>query len=197
MSASPPHATPSQFDAAQYHPEFGYLAPTIRFRRKAALTLKGLVWGALVGAIATFVVVMDREERALTMLSTPTQVAAVENWAPVLFVPESIAMPAAVLGNPRARSVAPPAVAVAASRPVAPAPVDAAAPARAEVKAVAKPKKKVVHEPPPTKTARAPEPEPRPELRVEPRAAFASPFRPFAEPQDGQFPRPIFGLFGR
>ena len=40
MPASPPDATRSQLDASQFHSEFGYLAPTIRFRRKAGLTLK-------------------------------------------------------------------------------------------------------------------------------------------------------------
>ena len=63
--------SPSQFDATQFHPEFGYFAPTIRFRRKLALTLKGGALGVLVGAVAMFVVTMDREEKALTMLSTP------------------------------------------------------------------------------------------------------------------------------
>ena len=40
MSASPSDVS-SQFDATQCHPEFGYPAPTKRFRRQFSLTLKG------------------------------------------------------------------------------------------------------------------------------------------------------------
>ena len=63
MPASPPTAVPSQYDATQFHSEFGYLAPTIRFRRKVALTLKGGALGALFGAAVVFVVVMTARKR--------------------------------------------------------------------------------------------------------------------------------------
>ena len=69
-------ASPS--DATQFHPEFGYLVPTMRARRKAALTIKAAALGVLVGAAAMFVLVMDREERALTMVSTPVLATPVD-----------------------------------------------------------------------------------------------------------------------
>src|SRR5215218_2013210 len=69
MPASPPN-TASPFEPNQFHSEFGYFAPTMRFRRKAALTVKAAALGAIVGAVAVFVVVMDREEKAFTMVST-------------------------------------------------------------------------------------------------------------------------------
>jgi hypothetical protein len=129
MSASPPDV-PSQFNAAELHPEFGYLAPTMRFRRKVGLTLKGVALGALAGAVAMFFATMEREEeKALTMLATPvlvapapskpaqaatpTRMAAVDIFAPVLFVPESIALPAAAPTRPPVRGTASTAVNVA------------------------------------------------------------------------------------
>jgi hypothetical protein len=208
MPASPSDATPSQFDATRFHPEFGYLVPTMRVRRKAALTIKAAALGVLVGAAAMFVLVMDREERALTMVSTPVlatpvlatparstpaQAAAVNNAAPVPFVPESIALPDASPAKPRILSVAPPTVAPTASDMMVTAaaptePAIAAAPAPAEVKAVAKPKKKVVREPEPDRTMRRAPPE------LNPRAAFAGPFRRFAEPPELRYERrPIYG----
>ena len=65
MPASPSNAGPSQFDAAQFHPEFGYLAPTVRFRRKFALIIEGAACGILLGAVAMFFATMEREEKAL------------------------------------------------------------------------------------------------------------------------------------
>jgi hypothetical protein len=194
-------ASPS--DATQFHPEFGYLVPTMRARRKAALTIKAAALGVLVGAAAMFVLVMDREERALTMVSTPVlatpvlttparstpmQAAVVNNAPPVLFVPESIALPDASPAKPRVLSVAPPTVAPAASAMMVPAaapaePAIAAAPAPVEVKAVAKPKKKVVREPEPDRTMR------RTPLELNPLAAFAGPFRRFGEPPELRYGR--------
>lgn len=212
MPASPSDAVSSQFDATQFHPEFGYLAPTMHVRRKVALTLKAAACGVLIGAAAMFVAVMDREgeeETALTMLATPVLViptsptptpAPINNLAPVLFVPESIALPAATPKNPGFRSVTSPAVAAAAAGPpplasanatplAAPAVTTASAPASApEVKATAKPKKKVVREPQPDRTVRPAPAEP------EPRAAFAGSSRRFAEPPVPGHGRPIFGF---
>ena len=121
MSASPPDVPP-QFDAAELHPEFGYFAPTMRFRRKISLTLKGAVLGLLVGAVTMFFMTTEREEQALTMLAAPvlvapapskpaqaampTRTAAVDIFAPVLFVPESIALPAAAPTRPPVRGTA-------------------------------------------------------------------------------------------
>ena len=176
MPASPPNAAPLQFDATQFHSEFGYLAPTMRFRRKAALALKGGALGAVVGAVAVFVAVTDREEKAFTMLSTPVQtipaspapvmamskpgsparqpstpvtsapgaltpaqVAAI-NSTRVRFVPEALALPAAVPADPHVRGPAPPIVAVGPLDLLLRGSVIAAAPA-------AKPKKKTVREP--------------------------------------------------
>ncbi len=133
MPASPPTAVPSQYDATQFHSEFGYLAPTIRFRRKVALTLKGGALGALFGAAAVFVVVMDREEKAFTMLSTPVATAP----APIAPAPLTVALapPASsVPASPVPASSAPVAYKPAASAPVSRPPVSrppvvAAAPA--------------------------------------------------------------------
>ena len=77
MPASSSNAGPSQFNAPQFggpevHPEFGYLAPTVRLRRKFALVLEGVACGVLVGAIAMFFATMEREEeKASAMLATP------------------------------------------------------------------------------------------------------------------------------
>jgi hypothetical protein len=132
MSASASDV-PSQFGAAELHPElhpeFGYFAPTMRFRRKVALTLKGAALGLLVGAVTVFFMTIEREEQALTMLATPvllapappkpaqvampTRMAAVDTFAPVLFVPGSIALPAVAPTRPPVRSNASTAVNVA------------------------------------------------------------------------------------
>ena len=128
MSASPSDV-PSQFGAAELHPEFGYFAPTMRFRRKVALTLKGAALGVLVGAVTMFFMTIEREEQALTMLATPvliapapskpaqvampTRMAAADIFVPVLFVPESIALPAAAPTRPPVRGTASTAVNVA------------------------------------------------------------------------------------
>lgn len=71
MSASPSDI-PSQLEAP--HPEFGYLAPTKRFRRKITLTLKATVLGGLAGAAAMYFVTSDREEKPVAMLATPVTV---------------------------------------------------------------------------------------------------------------------------
>lgn len=272
MPASPSNAGPSQLDAAQFHPEFGYLAPTVRFRRKFALIIEGAACGILVGAVAMFFATMEHEEeKAVAMLatpmlatpvssaaapsspiasapvamastpaasrpapaapaastptvskpgsstpasvtSTPSQTAAVRGFAPVRFVPESIALPAVAPKLPPVLNDTPPDVTVGASvsasasvpaeaesatEPTAapwvvatpaPAPVFAPAPAP-EIKAVvAKPKKRIVREPKSERTARQFPPEP------EPRTAFASPFRRSSEPPAPGFFRPPFGF---
>ncbi len=86
MPASPSNAGPSQFDAPQFggpqvHPEFGYFAPTVRFRRKFALVLEGLAGGVLVGAVAMFFATMEREEKAVAMLATPMLVTPMSSAA--------------------------------------------------------------------------------------------------------------------
>ena len=81
MSASP------SYDTGQFHPEFGYFAPTMRFRSKVWLALKAVTLGVLAGAVAMFFLTMEREEKALTMLATPVTVA------PVPQKPAQIAMP--------------------------------------------------------------------------------------------------------
>jgi hypothetical protein len=273
MPASPSKAGPSQFDAPQFdarqvHPEFGYFAPTVRFRRKFALVLEGIACGILVGAVAMFFATMEREEQALAMLATPMlvtpissaatssaatpsspiasapaaiastpaasgpapaapaastptvskpgsstpasatltppQTAAVPGFAPVRFVPESIALPAAAPRHPPVLGDTPPAVTVGASASVSasawvpaqaasaeptPVPPVAATPAPApEIKAVvAKPRKRIVREPRSERTARHIPPEP------EPRTAFAGRFRRSSEPPPG-FWRPHFGF---
>jgi hypothetical protein len=111
MPAPPAGANPSRLDMSQFHPEFGYFAPTIRFRRQAILTLKGALWGTLLGAVAMFFMGVEREEKGLRMLavpigSAPADMATVGQRAPVPFVKESIALPA-VAPAPALSSVAP------------------------------------------------------------------------------------------
>ena len=269
LNAGASQFNPPQFGGPQVHPEFGYLAPTVRFRRKFTLLLEGVACGVLVGAVAMFFATMEREEeKAVAMLatpmlttpvssaatpsspiasapaatastpaasrpgpaapaaspptvakpgsstpasvtSTPSQTAAVRGFAPVRFVPESIALPAAAPRLPPVLNNTPPAVTVGASASASasvsvlapadateltPAPSVAAAPVSApafapapasEIKAVvAKPKKRIVREP----TARRLPPEP------EPRTAFAGPFRRSSEPPAPGFWRPLFGF---
>lgn len=108
MSATPSEM-PSQVDAGQFHPEFGYLAPTMRYRRKVALTLKGAVLGALGGAVAMFVVSMDREEeKALAMLATPVALPPVSSMPAVPTPVSSAATPAALKPTPIAATPASP-----------------------------------------------------------------------------------------
>jgi len=105
MPASPSNAGPSQFDAPQFHPEFGYLAPTVRFRRKFALIIEGAACGILLGAVAMFFATMEREEKALAMLATPMLVTPV----PFTATPSSpsASVPAAIASIPTASSHAP------------------------------------------------------------------------------------------
>ena len=94
MSASPSDM-PSQLEAP--HPEFGYLAPTMRFRRRIVLALKATVFGGLAGAAAMYFLTIDREDRPLTMLATPVLIAPASSTptaqAPV--APAPAAAPAA------------------------------------------------------------------------------------------------------
>ncbi|MBX9778419.1 MAG: hypothetical protein K2Y71_28930 [Xanthobacteraceae bacterium] len=113
--------------------------------------------------------------RAPQTQSPRPQAPATYTWAPVRFLPESIALPAAA---PRPSEVMPPLRSTIATGPAPePASTVGASPAASEAtmvppgapaaKAVAKPKKKIVREPPP-------EPEPR--------ASFAGPLFPFGLP---------------
>jgi len=112
MPAAVPSPSQSSVDASQFHSEFGYLAPTIRFRRKVALTLKGGTLGVLVGAVAMFFVVMDRgEERAFTMLSSPAATMPVPPTsaaAPIPAPPAAAPSPALAVAAPAAPVVAMP-----------------------------------------------------------------------------------------
>jgi hypothetical protein len=108
MPVAPTGANPSQLDTSQFHPEFGYFAPTIRFRRQVVLTLKGALWGTLVGAVVMFFMGVEREEKglrmlAVPMLSGPSDGATVGQRSPVPFVRESIALPAIVSAPAPAR----------------------------------------------------------------------------------------------
>ena len=183
MSASPSDM-PSQLEAP--HPEFGYLAPTRRLRRKIALTLNAAVLGGLAGATVVFFTTVDREEKPVTMLARPVLIAPASSTPaapaparvatmpaapapvvaapasttptsirparvdaiapPVRFIPETMALPAAVPHDLGLRSSVP-----------------------AAAKVAAKPKKKTVQTPPH---------EPKPELR----AAEARPLRLFGLP---------------
>jgi hypothetical protein len=92
MSASPSDI-PSQLEAP--HPEFGYLAPTKRFRRKIGLTIKAAVFGALAGAVAMYFVANDRDERPVTMLATPVLIApAASTPTPAAPTAPTVATPA-------------------------------------------------------------------------------------------------------
>jgi hypothetical protein len=287
LNAGASQFNPPQFGGPQVHPEFGYLAPTVRFRRKFTLLLEGVACGVLVGAVAMFFATMEREEEKavamlatpmlitpvssaampsaatpaspkasapiasgpaatastpaasrpgpaapaafpptvskpgsstpalVTLTSTPPQTAAVRGFAPVRFVPESIALPAVTPRLPPVLNDTPPAVTVGASASVSasasvqapadateptpsPAPSVAAAPEFApapapefvpapapEIKAVVAKPKKRIVREP---TARRLPPEP------EPRTAFAGPFRRSSEPPAPGFWRPLFGF---
>lgn len=124
MPASPTGANPSQLDTPPFHPEFGYFAPTMRLRRQAVLTLKGALWGSLVGAVAMFFMGADRDEKglrmlAVPMLSEPADGATVGQRSPVPFVRESIALPA-VAPAPARADVAPAAAPAVTSGPGTP-----------------------------------------------------------------------------
>lgn len=108
MSASPSNM-PS-VDAAQIHPDFGYLAPTMRFRRKFALTLKAAVFGALAGAVAMFFVAIGHEDKpTLTMLASPVLIAppsSAQAQAPAATTP-AVPARAPVVATPAASTSAP------------------------------------------------------------------------------------------
>lgn len=203
---------PSQFDATQCHPEFGYLAPTMRFRRQLALTLKGALLGAFAGAIAMFFMTIDREQKPLTMLATPVLITpalstptpstqptatlapstpaapaaapsrpartASANPAapPVLYVPETLALPAVAPRDLGLRGSSTEVDTGSRPMPGAPSTVGAspaasamaAAPAAPATKAAAKPRKKIAHELEHTPRSA--------QLEPEPRSAFWAPF---------------------
>lgn len=114
MFASPSDLRP-QAETAHLHPEFGYLAPPLRFRRKLMLTFKAGVLGALAGAVAMFFLNIDRDEKPLAMLATPVLVA------PAVSKPTELA-PVAQAAAPAASTVT-----LAVATPAAPIP---AAPTR-------------------------------------------------------------------
>ena len=58
-----PDNSPPRFYPVQFHPEFGYLAPTLRFRSKLSLVGKGVAFGLIVGIIVAIAVSPDRQER--------------------------------------------------------------------------------------------------------------------------------------
>jgi hypothetical protein len=106
MPASRFDGMPPRFDASEFHPEFGYLAPTMRFRRKVALTLMGALWGVLIGAGtgAVLYAVMDREEqKAHAMLASPVLTPPATS-TPASALPPAAA-PSAPLRYARPRSV--------------------------------------------------------------------------------------------
>jgi hypothetical protein len=114
MPASRFDGMPPRFDASQFHPEFGYLAPTMRLRRKVALTLMGALWGVLIGAGTVFYVVITREEQkaqamlASPVLTTPTTSApASEPPAAALSAPSQSA-PTQLAARPSRVASAPP-----------------------------------------------------------------------------------------
>lgn len=127
MSASPTDM-PSQLEAP--HPEFGYLAPTQRFRRRIALTLKAAVLGGLAGAAAMYFLTIDREDKPLTMLATPVLIAPATS-APVAQAPAPTPAPAA------APAVSTPALA--AAKPAPPARTPAKPPRAAATDIAARP----------------------------------------------------------
>jgi hypothetical protein len=88
-------------DAAQIHPEFGYFAPTMRFRRQLALILKGGALGALAGAVAMFALTMDHEEeKAVAMLATPVAFPPAAPTPQAQVPAQTAAAPAAAAATP-------------------------------------------------------------------------------------------------
>jgi hypothetical protein len=206
MTAPPPPRTASTLlDRSLVHPEFGYLAPSVSLRRRIALVLKGAMAGAFVGAATVFVLVMEREERALAFASTPvvsaaearpaapadssqttsapaTVIQAVPRSAaaPVRFAAETVALPAALAARAHSKS-APSVAAVAGKR------TPGSSPAIAVDSRGRPDRQQGLRDSQPGQPLRLVPAEP------EPRAAFAGPFRRAGDPSP--FERlPIFGL---
>ena len=182
----PPGSNPPQFYPvypAQFHPEFGYLAPTIRFRRKMSLLGKGAAFGAILGAIAAIAMLPDPDVRVGTALSIQSQAAPGDELRspPVAFVAPTLALPAAALRSTPMPSATAPA-AVTAAPPSAP----AAAQDATDVKPAPRAKKKVARQPRQPRNARAAE--------SDPRSAYAGPYRQSRDPRRGLEERRPFGF---
>jgi len=170
--AAQPDAIPPQFYPVHYHLEFGYLAPTLPFRRRVALIAKGVVLGAVVGAIVAIAVSPDREVKVRSLVNQAQAIAG-EGFdaAPVRYAAHTLALPAAVR---------PPATTAAVVAPVPPAVDSVAAPVQ---KPAPKRQKKVARQPRRERVAPAVEPEPR--------SAHAGPYRRGPAPQSEWDRRPF------
>ena len=172
----PPGSNPPQFYPvypAQFHPEFGYLAPTIRFRRKMSLLGKGAAFGAILGAIAAIAMLPDPDVRVGTALSIQSQAAPGDELRspPVAFVAPTLALPAALRSTPTRSSGAPAPEVVRETTDVKPAP---------------RAKKRVTRHPQQPRNARAAE--------SDPRSAYAGPYRQSRDPRRGLEERRPFGF---
>jgi hypothetical protein len=189
-----PGSTPPQFYPVypvQFHPEFGYLAPTIRFRRKVSLLGKGLAVGAMLGAIAAIAMLPDPDVRVGAALSMQSQAAGAGDELrsrPVAFVAPTLALPAATLHSTPMRSASAPAAAAAAvgAAPAALPPAPDAASEAADAKPAPRPKKRVARQPRQPRNARAAE--------SDPRSAYAGPFRQSGDPRRSADGRRPFGF---
>jgi hypothetical protein len=99
--AVPAHVTLPQaemhqprFHPVQFHPEFGYLAPSLRFRTKLSLLGKGAAFGIVAGIIIAIAVSPDRQEHLRSSLSIQSEAATNEMLAkePIRFVAATLAM---------------------------------------------------------------------------------------------------------
>jgi hypothetical protein len=89
-----PDNSPPRFYPVEYHPEFGYLAPTLRFRSKLSLMGKGAAFGLIVGIIVAIAASPDRQEQLRATFRMQTE-AATSDWpaiAPLRFVAATLAM---------------------------------------------------------------------------------------------------------
>jgi hypothetical protein len=148
---------PPRFYPVQFHPEFGYLAPTLRFRSKLSLLGKGAAFGLVVGIIVAIAVSPDRQERVRSRLSMQSE-AATSDWpatAPVRFVTATTPTPAPVV------------------EPMATLPEPAARPQNA----MPKPKKKIARQSRQRRSGG--------QAESDPRSAYAGPSRRNPEPQSG------------
>src|SRR5262245_23578618 len=92
-------AAPPEFYPTQFHPEFGYLAPRLPFRKKALLVLNGVVLGTVLGALGVIALAPSREAPPVVPSAQAMSIQPSDRWhmapAAVPFVPPMLAVPVA------------------------------------------------------------------------------------------------------
>ncbi len=165
------------------HPEFGYLAPRLSFRTKARLVFKATAFGAIAGAMAVVALVPNRDPPvvqsayAMTGSAQTRPIAPADRWH---MTPPSVSYLAPTLAmSPTLGTTIASAMPRKSDRPDASASLNGDGCCRRSrsiaAAAAAKPKKKVAQQPKRERETRSAEPDPR--------SAYASSVRRFAEPQ--------------